>query len=76
MFMSIIGIVNTSTRAFLGWLSDRPWADAIHIHCIVLVIAGSATMFAPKYSDYTVITTYYAIFGLSFGEWFRLRYCM
>jgi len=68
MLISIIGILNTGARVLVGWLADRPWVDALLINSVALVIGGGATMFVPKYSDYSVISTYCAVFGFSIGK--------
>ncbi|XP_052783372.1 monocarboxylate transporter 13-like isoform X1 [Mya arenaria] len=36
MIIAIIGITNTVVRVFVGWLADRPWADAIIIKAVIV----------------------------------------
>ena len=33
--MSIVGASSTFTRILIGWISDQPWSDAIHIRLYV-----------------------------------------
>jgi len=68
MLISIIGILNTGARVLVGWLADRPWADALLINSVALVIGGGATMFVPKYSDYSILATYCVVFGICIGK--------
>ncbi|XP_052785306.1 monocarboxylate transporter 12-like isoform X3 [Mya arenaria] len=65
MIIAIIGITNTVVRVFVGWLADRPWADAIIIKGVALVIGGVATMFAPMYTVFSGMVTYAVVFGIS-----------
>src|SRR5437016_3061226 len=45
--LSIIGITNTVGRIVCGWLSDRPWVNALFINNIALVIGGGFTLLSP-----------------------------
>ena len=69
MLISIIGILNTGARVFVGWLADRPWADALLINSVALVIGGGTTMFVPLYSQFSIMATYCVVFGICIGRW-------
>ncbi|WAR27765.1 MOT12-like protein [Mya arenaria] len=65
MIISTIGITNTVVRVFIGWLADRPWADAILINSVTLVIGGVTTMFVPMYAVFSGMATYAIVFGIT-----------
>lgn len=62
------GIANTIGRVLCGWVSDRPWADALLINNVALMVAGAATVVSPFCVNYTMFGFYGAIFGLGIGE--------
>ena len=66
--ISTIGIVNTVGRLLVGYVSDKPWADAILINTIALGIAGGTTMFVPFYTEFSVLIMYAIAFGFSIGK--------
>ena len=49
-------------------MSDRPWADALLINNIALMIGGAATIASPFCVNYGMFATYAAVFGLGIGE--------
>ena len=51
-----------------GWVSDRPWADALLLNNIALMIGGAATIASPFCINYGMFATYAAIFGLGIGK--------
>lgn len=67
MLISIIGILNTVARVLVGWLADRPWADALKINSVALLIGGGTTMFVPYYSHFGAMATYCVVFGICIG---------
>ncbi|XP_052782946.1 monocarboxylate transporter 12-like [Mya arenaria] len=73
MIISIIGITNTVVRVFVGWLADRPWADALLINSVALLIGGAATMFVPMYDVFGVMATYAVVFGISIAVFVSYR---
>ena len=69
------GIANTIGRVMCGWVSDRPWADALLINNIALMIGGAATIASPFCVNYGMFATYAAVFGLGIGEFaFRIHF--
>ncbi|XP_045164709.1 monocarboxylate transporter 3-like [Mercenaria mercenaria] len=71
--ISIIGILNTVTRVAAGWLADRSWADPTKINGVLLTLCGIATLFVPKYSNYGVMATYCAFFGICIAVFVSYR---
>ena len=65
--MYISGIVNTVARVICGWISDRPWADALVINNLALMIGGVSTIAAPFCFNYVTFATYTAVFGCTIG---------
>ena len=64
---AISGIANTIGRVLCGWVSDRPWADALIINNVALMIAGAATVASPFCTNFTMFATYSTAFGLGIG---------
>ncbi|WAR04260.1 MT12B-like protein [Mya arenaria] len=73
MIIAIIGILNTVARVFVGWLADRPWADALIINSVALVIGGVSTMFVPMYVVFSGMATYAVVFGISIAVFVSYR---
>ena len=67
MLISIIGILNTVSRVVVGWVADRPWADALILNSVALVIGGASTMFVPYYASFGLMATYSIVFGIAIG---------
>ena len=67
LLISIIGILNTVARVLVGWLADRPWADALILNSVALVVGGVSTMFVPYYGSFGVMATYSVVFGVAIG---------
>ena len=67
MLISIIGILNTVSRVIVGWVADRPWADALILNSVALVIGGASTMFVPYYASFGLMATYSIVFGIAIG---------
>ena len=65
--LSIIGVFNTLARVFTGWLSDQPWADALLIHNVSVILAGVATCLVPVLNSYALLCIYGACFGVFIG---------
>ena len=68
LLISIIGILNTVSRVLVGWVADRPWADALLLNSVALVIGGVSTMFVPYYSNFGTMATYSVVFGVAIGR--------
>ena len=68
LLISIIGIANTAARVAVGFVADRPWANAVYINSISLLIGGAATMFVPFYETFGIMSAYSVIFGIAIGK--------
>jgi len=38
--LSIIGLTNTVSRVFFGYISDKPWVNRLYLYNVALIIAG------------------------------------
>ena len=63
----VSGIANTFGRVLVGWVSDRPWADALMINNVALMVGGIATIASPYCTDYWMFVVYSIIFGCGIG---------
>ncbi len=68
MIIFFTGIANTIGRVVCGWVSDRPWADALMINNWALMMGGAATIASPYCVNYGMFATYATIFGISIGR--------
>ena len=68
LLISIIGILNTVARVLVGWVADRPWADALILNSVALVVGGVTTMFVPYYGSFGIMATYSVVFGVAIGR--------
>lgn len=68
--ISIIGISNTVTRILVGFVTDQPWADALLINYISLIIGGVTTFLVPFYTGYAMLAAYGVVFGACIGTVF------
>ena len=64
----IAGITNTVGRVLIGWVSDRPWADALLINNVALMIGGAATIASPFCTNYAMFAAYSVVFGCGIGK--------
>lgn len=65
--ISVIGVSNTFSRLFVGYVTDRPWADSLVINNLALMIGGAATFAVPFYDNFIVLIIYSIVFGASIG---------
>ena len=68
LIISIIGILNTVARVMVGWIADRPWADALILNSVALVVGGVSTMFVPYFVNFGLMATYAVVFGVAIGK--------
>ena len=76
MLISIIGILNVVARIGVGWVADRPWADALIINSVALLVGGVSTIFVPMYSSFGLLATYLAVFGTCIGNTYVASVCL
>lgn len=70
--LAIIGIANTISRVFLGYISDKPWLNRLWLYNSSLTICGLGTMFSAFCLDYTSMAFYAAVFGATAGAYVGL----
>lgn len=66
--ISIIGITNTFSRIFCGYIADFPQVDSLFLNNICLVIstiAVAATPFCVTYTHYIIMAVF---FGIAIGK--------
>lgn len=71
--ISIIGISNTVTRILVGLITDQPWADALLINYISLILGGVTTFLVPFYTGYALLAAYAVVFGACIATFVSLR---
>lgn len=72
MLLSIVGIANTIGRIVLGYLSDKPWVNRLHIYNWSLTLCGIATMGCAFCNDFTSLAIYASVFGSTIGVYVGL----
>ena len=68
LLISMIGIANTVGRVAAGWFSDRPWANALQINNVALILAGVTSCVVPYLNNYPLLAIYCVVFGLCIGK--------
>ena len=68
LLISVTGATSAVSRILCGFISDKPWADPLKIHNILVIVGGIATMGVGWMNSYPLLITYASIFGLSFGK--------
>lgn len=71
--ISMIGLCNVFGRIVVGLIADRPWANALCINNLALIIAGVATMMAPLGQTFFHLVVYCCVFGLTIAAFTALR---
>lgn len=66
--ISTIGAANTIGRIILGYISDKPWINRLHVYNICLTICGVATIFCAFCFEFWGLATYAAVFGFTIGK--------
>lgn len=70
LLLSVIGIANTAGRITFGFISDCSWVNRLMLYNTALAVCGVITALSPLFgSDYGLLLTYAAIFGVFIGEW-------
>ncbi|XP_045478236.1 monocarboxylate transporter 12-like [Harmonia axyridis] len=63
LLISMIGIVNMVGEIILGWMGDRPWANAELIYAFCMFCCGGVTALMPFATNYTVLSALSGAFG-------------
>ncbi|KAG5900722.1 hypothetical protein JTB14_038240 [Gonioctena quinquepunctata] len=70
--ISIIGAANTVGRIVLGYVSDMPWINRLHIYNWCLTICGAATFLSAFLESFYPLAVYSAVFGCTAGAYVGL----
>lgn len=65
--ISTIGAANTIGRIILGYISDKPWVNRLHVYNCCLTICGVATALSAFCTDFWSLAVYASIFGFTIG---------
>lgn len=63
LLISTIGIVNMVGEIILGWMGDRPWANAGLIYAISMACCGTVCSLVPLVTDYSILCLLSGSFG-------------
>ncbi|KAL3273689.1 hypothetical protein HHI36_015119 [Cryptolaemus montrouzieri] len=63
LLISMIGIVNMVGEIILGWMGDRPWANAGLIYAFCMACCGGVTALMPMTKDYSMLCVLSGGFG-------------
>jgi MFS transporter, MCT family, solute carrier family 16 (monocarboxylic acid transporters), member 14 len=70
--LSLIGAANTIGRIILGYISDKPWVNRLHIYNACLTICGVATALSAWCVEFYGLAVYSIIFGFTIGAYVGL----
>ncbi|XP_034935207.1 monocarboxylate transporter 9-like [Chelonus insularis] len=73
ILISVIGIANMFGEIFLGWAGDKPWANALIVYALCMILCGIVTSLIPM-----VTKNYYALCSVSgaFGIFIAANYSL
>lgn len=74
--ISILWVANMIGRIAFGWIADRPWASAIHLNNVMILLAGFLSLFCQFFNNNSLLGFYAAFFGLFTATFFTLRSIM
>ncbi|KAK9883265.1 hypothetical protein WA026_001450 [Henosepilachna vigintioctopunctata] len=63
LLISMIGIINMVGEILLGWIGDRPWANAGLIYAFCMACCGGITALMPITNNYTLLCALSGAFG-------------
>lgn len=63
--IATIGAANTIGRIILGYISDKPWVNRLHIYNACLTICGIATALSAFCFEFYGLATYCTVFGFT-----------
>ncbi|XP_070491773.1 monocarboxylate transporter 5 [Chironomus tepperi] len=70
--ISAIGAANTLGRIILGYISDKPWINRLHVYNICLTICGVATALSALCVEFWGLLVYSTVFGFTIGAYVGL----
>ncbi|XP_033763471.1 monocarboxylate transporter 12-like [Pecten maximus] len=68
-----LGVSTTVTRVLIGYITDKPYANALTINYTSLLIGGITTCFVPFCTTFASLTVYAILFGAVIGIFVCLR---
>lgn len=72
LLISTIGGANTIGRIVLGYISDKPWVNRLHVYNVCLTVCGVATALSAFCFEFWGLTVYSTIFGFTIGAYVGL----
>lgn len=70
--ISAIGAANTVGRIILGYVSDKPWVNRLHVYNMCLTICGIATALSALCTGFWGLAIYASVFGFTIGAYVGL----
>lgn len=70
--ISTIGGANTLGRIILGYISDKPWINRLHVYNLCLTVCGIATALSVFCFEFWGLAVYSAVFGFTIGAYVGL----
>lgn len=68
LLISTIGAANTIGRIILGYISDKPWINRLHVYNLCLTICGFATIICAFCFEFWGLAGYATVFGFTIGK--------
>ena len=72
LLISTIGAANTVGRIILGYISDKPWINRLHVYNVCLTVCGIATALSAFCFEFWGLAVYSAVFGFTIGAYVGL----
>lgn len=69
ILIAIIGAANTVGRIILGYVSDKPWVNRLHVYNMCLTVCGIATVLSAFCGDFWSLAVYASVFGFTIGAY-------
>ncbi|KAL1124162.1 hypothetical protein AAG570_001932 [Ranatra chinensis] len=70
--LAVIGVANTFGRIILGYVSDKPWVNRLHIYIIALSVCGFSTALSAFCTSFYSFVVYSVAFGFTAGAYVGL----
>ena len=69
VLISVMSVVNSVTRVFIGWIADQSWSNNSLIRSTVLIIVGVVTGCVPYYKSFELLVIYSIVIGGTLGKY-------
>lgn len=67
--IALIGAANTVGRIILGYVSDKPWVNRLHVYNACLTLCGIATVLSAFCTGFLGLAVYAIVFGFTIGAY-------